>query len=150
MRPASEIGNALRAIGPVSEKNAQLFDELVQEAALDPSECTLEALLESLDDQCPYDELMFSVVHAIEAREQSSYLDCLLGTLAATRLRAPRWTRILHTRIMNSPEVFNSYLSLLPHSRENSKVALRSIFKEIALKPAFSARAQVGLDAIED
>ena len=149
MRSSREISNALNALGAVSELNAQLFDELVQEAALDTNDCSIQVLLKSFDDQCPYDELMFSVVHAIESRERSSYLNCLLSTLAETRNRAPKWSRILHTRIMNSPVVFESYLNLLPGSRESSRVALRSIFTEIYLKPKFSERAKVGLDAIE-
>jgi len=149
MRTSIEIKNALQAIGSVNESTAQLFDELVQEAALDRSEYTLEALLESLDDQCPFDELMFSVVHAIESRDRSRFLNCLLKSLDATRERAPRWSRILHTRIMNSPEVFKSYLDLLPHAHENSKAALTSILNEIYLKPNFSLRARVGLAEIE-
>jgi len=149
MRNPQEISNALNAFGAVSELNAQLFDELVQEAALDETECTIKALLESFDDKCPYDELMFSVIHAIESRDRLSYLSCLLSTLAETRHRAPKWSRILHTRIMNSPVVFESYLNLLQRSRESSRAALKSIFTEIYLKPKFSERAKVGLDAIE-
>ena len=149
MRSSQEISKALNELGTVSGLNAHLFDELVQEAALDENECTIKALLESFDDKCPYDELMFSVIHAIESRDRLSYLNCLLNTLAETRNRAPKWSRILHTRIMNSPVVFELYLNLLLRSRESTRVALKSIFTEIYLKPKFSGRAKVGLDAIE-
>jgi hypothetical protein len=148
MRNSNEISDALRSLGPLSESNAQTFDRLVQEAALDSGTCTIQALLESFDDQCDYDELMFAVVHGLESRNRTDYLNCLLNALAQLHARAPKWIRILHTRIMNSAVDFGKYVRLFVNIDQSSKIALEAILKEISTKPNFRVRAQEGLDAI--
>ena len=114
---------------------------LVSVAAFNDPSC-IGSLLELFEDEPPSDELLFSVVHAIEAYPDHVYVAGLLGATEALLLRTPRWARILYMRILNAPTARTELASAVIHEPESIRVSVGQILDDIERRrPEFAEKA---------
>src|SRR5262245_17911151 len=75
------------------------FESTLAEISAMRDTSSIVALLEFLEERSPSEEVMFSIVHAIEAHPDDVYVREVLRGTAALLLCTPRWARILYMRI---------------------------------------------------
>jgi len=73
---------------------------------------TLKSLLSLFDDSCPYPEVMYSLVHAIESYPKEIYMDAIMKNMASLVEKSPFWADCLYNRIFND----KGYISLFKES----------------------------------
>jgi hypothetical protein len=95
-----------------------LLGDLV--AAFDPT--WVGPLLGTLVDDVEHESEAFGVVHLAETVDDAAYVVGLLSALPALR-RAPRWTRTLMARVLNSEITMAALLAALPEASEESRAA---------------------------
>jgi hypothetical protein len=97
---------------------------------------SIAALVPFLKENAPFEELMFSIVHAIEVFSDTDYVRELLRATATLWPRSPRWTTILYMRILNSETAGAELVRQLPAAPPNTKAAVCEIMDEINLQKA--------------
>lgn len=95
------------------EFNVRVALDLPHEISDTNNPTAIERLILVMDDNFPYDEFMYSIIHCIEKFEDEIYLSHLLKTIPEFIYRAPRWASILHMRILNSPQTLFYVLKLM-------------------------------------
>jgi len=148
-RTESEISLALKNFGVVTEESVESFEELLDEASDNRCETLILPMMLSLDDECEFDALMFSVIHRLEKFPLEAYLRVLAKNVQNVHTKAPRWCAVLHTRIMNSSSAFADYLEKLVLAEQISKDTVKEILRKLSLKDQFRDRCLVGLEKLE-
>ena len=117
---------------------------LASVAAFNDPAC-IGSLLDLFEDEPPSDELLFSVVHAIEAYPDSVYTPHLLAATEGLLRRAPRWAGVLYMRVLNAPATRAELVSAIRLQGEPTKACLGRILDDIERRrPEFSSKvAQV-------
>jgi hypothetical protein len=87
-----------------------------------------------LDDTSEYDELMFSVIHAVERFDDEIYVSALLENLTDFYARSPRWAVIVHMRILNSPATMATYAKQLTFLPRDRRQVVRDVLEAVRLK----------------
>jgi len=95
----------------------------------DPS--SIEHLVPFFEDDPPYDEVMFSIVHSIEVFEDQLYVAHLLSVAAEFCANSPRWASIVFMRIINSEPTKGELIHQLPNATESAKAAIRQLMEKI-------------------
>jgi hypothetical protein len=98
----------------------------------DPSSIGL--LLPILDDHAEYDELMFSIIHAIESFDDNVYVREILRDLPEFLAKSPQWATILHMRILNSPQTLAAYGSAIKTLSDREKQAVHDVLNLVRRK----------------
>ncbi|MEI8296344.1 MAG: Imm30 family immunity protein [Alphaproteobacteria bacterium] len=101
------------------------FEKAVWGLAASGDPEVLRKLLDLFDDECPYDEVMHSLMHAIETYPAEVYVKILLEKLEDLVKKSPFWARVLVVPTWNHPmylSIFRSCMSLA------SEVALLDLF----------------------
>lgn len=127
----------------------QRSDEILSRIAAlhDPS--FIELLLPMFDDAAEHDELMFSIIHTIEAFEDATYVRSILHHLPEFLANSPRWATIIHMRILNSPPTLTAYADQLKSLTDIEKQAVRDVLLAVRRKNAkFEAQADSLLAAL--
>src|SRR5262245_10201706 len=94
----------------------------------------LRKLIDLFDDDCPYDEVMYSLVHAIETYPDEIYVKTVLEKLEHGLEQYPTWVNILVAGIFNHKEcrkIFSKNLHL------TSKKALLKLFDLLEHKSSY-------------
>lgn len=89
-------------------------------------------LLTLFDDDFEYDEIMFSIIHVIEAFDDNIYSKEIITNLEVFCLNTPRWASIVHIRIINSEPTLQSYFYNLPNASNEAKMVLKELLTKIA------------------
>ncbi len=79
-----------------------VIDIAVSELLADGDKHLARDLLSLLSDEAEHDEGMFSIIHAVESFDDSSYIDALLSVFPRLASSAPRWASIVLMRVLNS------------------------------------------------
>lgn len=109
---------------------------------------SIEPLLKLMDDSAP-DELMFSIVHAVERWDDEQYSDALLRSAADLLQSAPRWAQILHIRVMNSSQTSSAYFEKVAAAPPPARSAVRATLDAVAKNwPQVAAKASALLASI--
>jgi hypothetical protein len=90
------------------EDNFNEANEIINSIAILQKDDSLIPLLRLFDDSLS-DSIMFSLLHAVESWDDSQFSIALLEILDELWAQAPRWTMIIHIRIMNNPRTFSEY-----------------------------------------
>jgi len=106
---------------------------LAEVAAFNDPMC-IGPLLELFEDSSPFEELLFSVVHTIEAYADHVYVPELLRATEALLRRSPRWARILYTRVLNAPATRAELASAIWREPGPIRVAVRTVLDDIVRK----------------
>jgi hypothetical protein len=118
-------------------------DLLAQISSLeDPRSVRL--LLPLFDDEAEYDELMFSIIHAIERFDDATYVREISANLPSFVERSPRWAMIVHMRILNSPSTLAAYKERTTSLSKEQQQALSELLgalcsKNVAFRPSCDA-----------
>jgi hypothetical protein len=114
----------------------QRFDETLSRiVALDDRKC-IGLLLPFFDDDAEYDEMMFSIVHAIERFDDETYVREIMANLATFYARSPRWAVIVHMRILNSPATLTAYEARLKNLSDPQKQVVSDVLNAVRRKNA--------------
>ncbi len=87
-------------------------------------------LLQLLDASGP-DELMFSILHAVEKWDDRIYGKALLDSVERLWEMTPSWAQILHIRVMNSPSTAAVYFDLVKSAPSATRGTVCSIYEAI-------------------
>lgn len=119
---------------------AELENVLGQVVALNDPDC-IGPLILLLEDDESLDELMFSIVHAIEVFDDDVYVDQVLQVLAALVQKSPRWAIVLHMRILNSESTRAAYVERYRRSEPDEKAAAQDVLAGVCeCRPEFASR----------
>ncbi|MGA7934512.1 MAG: Imm30 family immunity protein [Kovacikia sp.] len=77
------------------------FEQTLETLAQNPDPADLPSLHLILDDTCEQPEVMFSLVHFLESFDIQEQVQAFIQVMPDLVKRAPEWTEILHSRIMN-------------------------------------------------
>lgn len=91
---------------------------------------SLERLLDLFDDSAS-DEMMFLIVHAIERWDDRTYSTALFRSVERLWASAPRWTQILHIRVMNSQRTADAYFELVVAGEVSKRTVVQRIYEAI-------------------
>jgi hypothetical protein len=126
------------------------FEELLARIAALQDPQSIPALVALLEDDAEYDEVMFSIVHTIEAFDDSTYVDQVIASLPGLNRTAPRWSAIIHKRVLNSSETMAAYGRRAKEASPVERGAIRKVLTEVAKTPVFRDRVNALLGAIPD
>lgn len=126
-------------IEKVSLLKEKLEQQLIDEAERVLSEISeienpsiIELLVPLFNDEYPYDEIMYSIVHAIECFEDEVYAERILRTIPDFIYHSPRWASIVHIRILNSDTTRLLYIKECSmNASDEQKMALKKLLTKI-------------------
>ncbi|WP_175038162.1 Imm30 family immunity protein [Burkholderia contaminans] len=87
------------------------------------AQCIVPLLLH-LDDTAPYDEVMFSLIHAAESFDDSTYVRSLLDALPKLVQAAPKWASIALMRVLNNASSKAALVQALSAASPDAKHAV--------------------------
>ncbi|MEM6384665.1 MAG: Imm30 family immunity protein [Pseudomonadota bacterium] len=106
-------------------------------------------VLDLFDDEAPYDEAMYSVIHLIERVEIKTYVGQILMALPVFVRQAPRWASIVVMRILNTPEARSEMARQVGQSSADIREAVAWLLGAINKRDAaFEAQTRPVLDAL--
>ncbi|MCK4259681.1 MAG: hypothetical protein KAX49_11925 [Halanaerobiales bacterium] len=88
-------------------------------------------LCEVFDDNTEDEEVMFGLVHLIEDFEMEKGILETVKAVPHMMIKAKRWTKILHYRILNDDDSREIYENILAKVEENTKQIILSLLIEI-------------------
>jgi hypothetical protein len=91
----------------------------------------LHGLLRSFDDTADH-QLMFAMIHAVEAWPDPEYCQALVEALPVLWEHSPSWAERIHIRVLNSPPTLSRYLGIIDSADSVTKVTSRRIFESIS------------------
>src|SRR5262245_37190509 len=66
-------------------------------------------LIPFFDDKAKFSEVMFSIIHTLEAFDDEIYTREIIKSLAGLWARSPYWATVIHFRILNNPSCREAY-----------------------------------------
>ena len=119
------------------------FEQALQEIAAAPLPEYLPSLYLALDDDCDQHEVMFGLVHFLEAFIAQEQLEAFVQILPQLVTQAPDWSRIYITRILNNDTTRILFKSILASASQQAWNDAKKIFMYIAANknPPLSQRA---------
>ncbi|MBN1514212.1 MAG: hypothetical protein JXB13_19505 [Phycisphaerae bacterium] len=112
----------------------QSFDGILRQvAALNDPTC-IPLLLPFLEDDAEYDEMMFAIIHTIEAFDDDIYVQKILDSLPGLLAKAPRWAAVIHMRILNSPGALATYTGRVGNLSQGQRGSVRRVLELVRLE----------------
>jgi hypothetical protein len=107
-------------------------DEIIAQITNYEDPYSIELLVPLFDDEYPYDEAMYSIIHSIETFDDNTYVKHILRTIPNFIYNAPRWASIVHMRILNSDETRLAYIKeCAKNATLEQRVALKKLLTSI-------------------
>ena len=91
----------------------------------------IRLLVPYFEDDAPYHELMFSIIHLIERFEDRIYLQELLGAAPSLWKASQEWAPVLFLRVVNSSSSCEELVRQLAGTPEETKPVLRTILEAV-------------------
>ena len=111
MKNKESIFTQLNALAQMnSTKDIEEFEKLVWELAATKDPIILDQLIQIFYEECPFREVMYNVVHAIETYPDEVYVLGILRNMK-TLIRTPSWAKTLLYGIFNSPKCLKLFKS---------------------------------------
>lgn len=82
------------------------------------------------DTEC--DELMFSIIHTVERWDDEAYCRALLESVVSLWHRAPKWAQIVHIRVVNSSNTFDTYCDMLKFAPDSVRGIVRDVYRAVS------------------
>lgn len=117
-----------------SSTEVAAFEEALKEIVIERDAALLRNLHLIIDDDCRAHEVMFGLIHLVESFDLELQLQALLEVLPQLADQAPKWTRILHFRILNDGVARREYGYLLSQAAEPSRSIASAILTAIAVE----------------
>lgn len=107
------------------------IEEAISELAYLNDPRAINVLLMLLRDDAPYEEVMYSFVHAAEAFNFDVFVEEVLLILPKLILIAPKWASILFMRMLNNERVKRIVINRLRDAESDVKASARWLCDEI-------------------
>lgn len=131
LRCEIEIGSAYPVV----------IDVAVNEIVMEDDERLPSDLLSFLSDNAQYDEVMFSLIHAAEACDDSTYVRALLSVFPNLMASSPRWASIVIMRVLNGSSAPAEMVRQLRTAPASVKEAVRDMCERInSVSPQFLSK----------
>lgn len=114
-----------------SDENIPKFEEILGDIAKLKDPNVIRKLVNYLDDDSEYPDVIFAIVHLIEEFDDHTYLQELLPSISLLTQNSPYWAKVLHYRIMNSSTTLTEYSKISSSLSEDTKQALKKLLVEI-------------------
>lgn len=114
-----------------SPEDIELFEDLVWGLSQTQKPEVLEKLLDVFDDDCPFPEVMYNLVHAIETYPVDIYVKALVSKIPYGINSYPMWLEELCNRVWNDEKyytIFKKYFYIV--SKKDRNKLLDKIEKE--------------------
>jgi hypothetical protein len=123
------------------------WDEALAELDQQKDAADLKDLHLVFIDQTQNQEVMFGLVHLLEAFDVRPQIEAMLEALPTMVKQAPEWTRVLHYRILNDDAASAVYKDVLAAASGPGAEAARSVLEQIARdeEPPLSTAARAVL-----
>ena len=132
MKTFEELLAELRAIDRVRGPRYVLdFEDVLAEMIALKDDGMIVPLMEFFDDEPPYLELMFSIIHTIESFDRETYIAQTLTGMPSLRERSPEWAETLIIRMLNSEQDRGALIRRLDTSDSQTKHSIRTILERI-------------------
>lgn len=110
-------------------------------ASKDPS--VLKSMFAAFDDTTEQPEVMWGLVHAVEAYDPETRLHDMALAIPTMLLQAKEWTQVLHYRVLNSDRSRSIYKQIIAALPEKIRDIIRNELEEIGTsEPEFRDRVQ--------
>lgn len=106
----------------IDQEKIREADQLIGEINQRNDSKIIVELITLLDDKCDYDEVMYSVIHSIEALGATVYVNNFLERAENLLKTAPHWAGKLLIRIVNNAEAFSILKKSLSDDPEKKPV----------------------------
>jgi hypothetical protein len=107
------------------------FEEILSKFVLLRDYRSIKFLINLLDDECDYDELMFSIIHTVEDFEEVVYAREIGENISSVFLKAPEWAKLVLIRILNSPSSSNAFRDVINNLPKNERMEVVTILEVI-------------------
>jgi hypothetical protein len=126
------------------------LDAKVFEIAALKTPASIQPLLGLLDDKTELQDFMFSIIHAAEGFDHKTYAEAVLDSLPTINRTAPRWTQVLHARILNTDSAREAYLNAALQCRQDRLAIVREVLADAARRwPRLGSRVAEVLATLE-
>ncbi len=127
----------------------QQFEEILGKVAVLDNPACIPLLLPFFEDDAEHDEMMFSLIHTIEAFEDRVYVEKVLDGLRKLFAKSPTWAAVIHMRILNSPSTLAAYTERLKDLPQEQTAVVRDVLEAVRRNNArFNDRCQALLAKI--
>jgi len=131
MKPLNVLISELRAVDDKSPTYAATFECVLAKIVALRTVDAILPLLSCFDDDAPYDEVMFSIIHGIETFDDKAYLEQVLRGSVDLCANSPRWASILFMRILNAETCRHELVRQLRDADQKTKIAIKDIMEKI-------------------
>jgi hypothetical protein len=107
------------------------FEKILSQIIALKNADSIAPLIASLDDQSPFDELMFSIIHGIESFDNTIYIKALLKKVSVFCETSPRWASIVFMRILNSETARLELVRQLRSAEQPVKISIKLLMEKI-------------------
>jgi len=122
------------------------FESTLGEIAQQGDPKSIRMLLNFFEDESPFDEVMFSIIHTIEIFDDATFVREILEAAPSFCQQSPRWASILLMRILNSESTRPELVRQLRDASSETKGVVRSLLEKINQRgPQFLAKTTAAL-----
>lgn len=109
-----------------------LFEEALEKIANSPNNDNenLKDLHLILDDNCERPDIMFSLVHFLEVFDIQKQIEAFIEVVPQLMINAPKWTKIIHYRIINDKSACKIYQNSLELANQKTPHFLYELLLE--------------------
>lgn len=107
------------------------LDSVIARVTTHRDSASIAPLLQLLDDNYNYDEVMFSLIHAAEDFDDATYVEAFLDIVANIKDSSPKWASIVLMRILNNPSTKFALINAVRSANANEKMAIGSLCEGI-------------------
>lgn len=103
--------NELTLLKELLEKHDfEKFESLLFDVVKKNDSNCISELISLFDDEFEYDEIMFSIIHAIESFDDETYTQQIIKSTPNLSTNSPRWYKMIISRINKNEETNRIYL----------------------------------------
>jgi hypothetical protein len=131
MKTLRELIKELQHLDPDLPGNVADFEALLAEVVALRTPESIAPLLGLFRDDAQHDELMFSIIHAIEVYDDHDYVDQILRGSTAFCSHSPRWASIVFMRMLNCEPTRLELVRQLRDAEPDVKAAVKALMEKI-------------------
>lgn len=132
MRLEDLLGELTDLVQELPAAAAKFESTLANIASLNDSRC-IAPLMQLLPENSRFADLMFSIIHLIEAFPDDVYVAEVVNALLKDPKPSSYWTALIHVRIFNSSSAFASYRNAISKRSSTEKSILKSVLQRVAV-----------------
>lgn len=112
------------------EEDIRKFELGIWSFAKTKDPARLELLIDLFNDECPYSEVMYSLVHTIESYPKDIYIDVVLKKIEKGVRKYPIWMDCVCNRIFNDFECLKYFKDNMHKADKDSLLKLFDIMEQ--------------------